>query len=74
MSMEEDRNKLIGIQISGEGAQVTWYDSSLEEPQTLSLPSEGEDGLISVPADAWKGALRGGRFGTQSLEKFMDRL
>ena len=72
--MEDEKSTLIGIQISGEGAQVTWYDSSLEEPQTLSLPGEGEDGLITVPADAWKGALRGGRFGMQSLEKFMARL
>ena len=72
--MDDEKSTLIGIQISGEGAQVTWYDRSLEEPQTLSLPGEGEDGLITVPADAWKGALRGGRFGTQSLEKFMGRL
>lgn len=72
--MEEEKSTLIGIQISGEGAQVTWYNDSLEEPQTLSLPGEGEDGLITVPADAWKGALRGGRFGMQSLERFMTGL
>ena len=72
--MEDEKSTLIGIQISAEGAQVTWYDPSLEEPQTLSLPGEGEDGLISVPADAWKGALRGGRFGMQSLGKYMTRL
>ena len=72
--MDDEKSVLIGIQISGDGAQITWYDRSLEEPQTLSLPSEGEDGLISVPADAWKGALRGGRFGMQSLGKFMSRL
>jgi len=72
--MDDEKSVLIGIQISGEGAQITWYDQSLEEPQTLSLPGEGEDGLISVPADAWKGALRGGRFGMQSLGKFMAKL
>ena len=72
--MEDEKSTLIGIQISAEGAQVTWYDRSLEEPQTLSLPGEGEDGLISVPADAWKGALRGGRFGMQSLGKYLTRL
>ena len=72
--MDDEKSVLIGIQISGDGAQITWYDQSLEEPQTLSLPGEGEDGLISVPADAWKGALRGGRFGMQSLGKFMAKL
>ena len=72
--MDDEKSVLIGIQLSGDGAQITWYDRSLEEPQTLSLPGEGEDGLISVPADAWKGALRGGRFGKQSLGKFMTRL
>ena len=66
--MEDEKSTLIGIQISAEGAQVTWYDPSLEEPQTLSLPGEGEDGLISVPADAWKGALIGMVPGSPSME------
>ncbi len=72
--MEGDRNILIGIQMSAEGAQITWYDGSLKEPQTLSLPGEGEDGLMKVPSEAWKGAMRGGRFGTQALTRFLARL
>ncbi len=72
--MEDEKSTLIGIQIFSNGAQVTWYDRSLEEPQTLSLPGEGEDGLIRVPADAWKGALRGGRFGMEALEKYLRGL
>ena len=72
--MEEDRGTLIGIQMSAEGAQITWYHASLEEPQTLSLPGEGEDGLMNVPSEAWKGAMRGGRFGTQALARFLGTL
>ncbi len=72
--MEDEKRTLIGIQMSAEGAQITWYDGSLKEPQTLSLPGEGEDGLMSVPAEAWKGAMRGGRFGTQALTRFLGRL
>ena len=60
--------------MSAEGAQITWYDSSLPEPQTLSLPGEGEDGLMKVPSEAWKGAMRGGRFGTQALGRFLLRM
>lgn len=72
--MEDEKRTLIGIQMSAEGAQITWYDGSLKEPQTLSLPGEGEDGLMSVPAEAWKGAMRGGRFGTQALTRFLGRM
>ena len=72
--MDNENLKLAGIQLSNEGAQITWYDKSLEEPQTLALPDEGEDGLIRVPADAWKGALRGGRFGSQALTRFLTRI
>ncbi len=72
--VEDEKCTLIGIQMSAEGAQITWYDGSLKEPQTLSLPGEGEDGLMSVPSEAWKGAQRGGRFGTQALTRFLGRL
>ena len=72
--MEDDKTILIGIQISADGAQITWYNSTLTEPQTLSLPGEGEDGLMSVPAEAWKGAMRGGRFGTQALARYLGTL
>lgn len=72
--MEEGKSILIGIQMSAEGAQITWYNKNLTEPQTLSLPGEGEDGLMSVPAEAWKGAMRGGRFGTQALSRFLSRM
>ncbi len=72
--MEEDRIVLIGIQISAEGAQITWFNRSLKDAQTLSLPGEGEDGLMIVPSDAWKGALRGGRFGSQALGRFLENL
>jgi hypothetical protein len=72
--MEEEKSTLIGIQMSGDGAQITWYDRTLEEPQTLSLAGEREDGLLAMPADAWKGALRGGRFGMQSLSRYITRL
>jgi hypothetical protein len=73
-AMEDDKTILIGIQISADGAQITWYNSTLTEPQTLSLPGEGEDGLMSVPAEAWKGAMRGGRFGTQALARYLGTL
>ena len=69
--MEDEKRILIGIQMSADGAQITWYNSTLTEPQTLSLPGEGEDGLMSVPSEAWKGAMRGGRFGTQALTRFL---
>lgn len=69
--MEDEKLILTGIQMSAEGAQITWYNSALAEPQTLSLPGEGEDGLMNVPSEAWKGAMRGGRFGTQALARFL---
>ncbi len=72
--MEDQKSILIGIQMSAEGAQITWYHTTLKEPQTLSLPGEGEDGLMSVPSEAWKGAMRGGRFGTQALGRFLSRM
>ena len=72
--MEDEKRTLIGIQMSAEGAQITWYNPALAEPQTLSLPGEGEDGLMSVPSEAWKGAMRGGRFGTQALSRFLQRM
>ena len=72
--MEDEKRTLIGIQMSAEGAQITWYTPALAEPQTLSLPGEGEDGLMSVPSEAWKGAMRGGRFGTQALSRFLQRM
>ena len=72
--MEDENSILIGIQMSAEGAQITWYHSTLPEPQTLSLPGEGEDGLMKVPSEAWKGAMRGGRFGTQALSRFLSGL
>ena len=72
--MVDEKLTLIGIQMSAEGAQITWYNTTLSEPQTLSLPGEGEDGLMNVPAEAWKGAMRGGRFGTQALSHFLERI
>ena len=41
--MEDEKRILIGIQMSADGAQITWYNSTLTEPQTLSLPGEGEE-------------------------------
>ena len=72
--MEEDNQMLTGIQMSADGAQITWFDNTLTEPQTLSLPGDGEDGLMPVPSEAWKGAMRGGHFGTQALARFLSAM
>lgn len=65
---------LTGIQLGDDGAQITWYHEGLTEPQTLSLPGEGKDGMLRVPPDAWKGAQRGGRLGTAALSGFFKDL
>lgn len=48
---------LIGLQISGDGAQLTWHRGNMTEPQTLSLPGETECGMVEVPPQVWRQIL-----------------
>lgn len=45
---------MIGLQLSQSGAQITWIHDGLQEPQTLSLPGEKEDGCMEVPPAVWR--------------------
>lgn len=57
-----DREEILaGIQISGSGAQITWYGGSLDQPQTLSLPGENRSGMQKVPPDVQNQILGPGR-------------
>lgn len=67
----ENKIILAGIQLSQDGAQVTWYGEGLTEPQTLSLPKERNDGMLEVPHDVWKGALNGRKMGTDILGRYL---
>ena len=48
---------LIGLQLSGEGAQLTWHMAGMREPQTLRLPGETADGMVEVPPQVWRQIL-----------------
>lgn len=44
----------IGLQLSEDGAQITWQYGNAAEPQTLSLPGERGDGMMEVPPEVFR--------------------
>ena len=70
----EQKETFAGLQISREGAQITWFGDQLDEPQTLVLPSGGESGMQEVPVSVWKGIIMGGSYSLEKLAAFLKEL
>lgn len=53
----KENSARIGLQLSADGAQVTWQSGPVSEPRTLSLPGERDDGMMDVPPEVWRQIL-----------------
>ena len=58
----EQKETFAGLQLSRDGAQITWYGEGVSEPQTLVLPSGGDSGMLELPVSVWKGIIMGGSY------------
>lgn len=47
---------LSGIQLSAEGAQITWYERGMEDAVTLTVPGERADGMMELPSGVFEAA------------------
>ena len=70
----EQKETFAGLQISRDGAQITWYGEGVSEPQTLVLPSGGDSGMLELPVSVWKGIIMGGSYSLETLSAFLKEL
>ena len=70
----EQKETFAGLQLSRDGAQITWYGEGVSEPQTLVLPSGGDSGMLELPVSVWKGIIMGGSYSLETLSAFLKEL
>lgn len=70
----EQKETFAGLQLSRDGAQITWYGEGVSEPQTLVLPSGGDSGMLELPVSVWKGIIMGGSYSLETLSTFLKEL